>query len=192
MRCSIGIARDHRAGIFDDMAARAGDADLGDDPQRHVLGGDMRRQLAVEPDAHALRPLHRHHLRGEDVRKLGGAAAERERAEAADRAGVAVGHRMRRARQHHAELRRDHVRNALLGIAEVEHPDVVLGAALAHRAEEGRARTDWCCRRGRAWWRRCDPASRTSDRAAAPAGAASPAISNACGACSSCSTWRSI
>ena len=28
MRCSIGMARDRAAGIFDHVAARAGDADL--------------------------------------------------------------------------------------------------------------------------------------------------------------------
>ena len=140
MRCSIGMARDGGAGIFDHVAARAGDAELGDDAQRHVLGGDMRRQPCRRAGSHALRPLHRHHLRRQDVRELGGAAAEGQRAEPADRAGVAVGHRMRRARQHHAELRRDHVRDALLGIVEVEHPDAVPAAALAHRPEEGRAR----------------------------------------------------
>ena len=35
---------------------------------------------------------------------------------------------------------------------------------------------DWCCRRGRAWWRRYGPAPRTSGRAAAPAAFVFPAI----------------
>ncbi len=73
------------------------------------------------------------------MRELGGAAAERERAEPAHGRGVAVGHRMGRARQHHAELGRDHMRDALLGIAEIEHADAVPAAALAHGAQEGRA-----------------------------------------------------
>ena len=140
MRCSIGMERDCRPGIFDDVAARAGDADFRDDSKGDILGGDMRRQLAVEPDQHRLRPLHRDHLRREDMRELGRAAAERQRSDASDRAGVAVRHRMRRARQHHAKLRRDDVRNALLRIVKIEHLDLVPGAALAHRLEKGRAR----------------------------------------------------
>ena len=52
------------------------------------------------------RPFQRHHLGGQNMRELAGAAAESQRADAADRAGVTVGHRMRRARQHDAEFRR--------------------------------------------------------------------------------------
>ena len=74
------------------------------------------------------------------MRKLGRAAAERQCSHAADGAGVTVRHRMRRARQHHAELRRDDVRNALLRIVQIENLDPVPGAALAHRLEKGRAR----------------------------------------------------
>ena len=44
---------------------------------------------------------------------------------AADRAGMAVGNRVRRARQDDAEFRRHHVRDALLGIADVEQSDAV-------------------------------------------------------------------
>ena len=71
--------------------------------------------------------------------ELGGADPEGERAEAADGAGMAVGHGMGRARQHHAELRRDHMGDALLGIAEIEDADAVAAAALAHRPQERRA-----------------------------------------------------
>ena len=39
---------DHVAGIFDDVAGAAGGADLADDGEDHVLGGDARRQLAVD------------------------------------------------------------------------------------------------------------------------------------------------
>jgi hypothetical protein len=74
------------------------------------------------------------------MRELAGAAAEGERAEPAHGAGVAVGHRVGRARQHHAELGRDHVRDALLGIVDVEQADAVAAAAFAHRLEKGRAR----------------------------------------------------
>ena len=85
----------------------------------------MRAELAVEPDAHALRPLHRDHLRRQDMLELARAAAKRQRAEPADRAGMAVRHRMRRAGQHHAEFGRDDMGDALLRIVEIEHADVV-------------------------------------------------------------------
>ena len=68
--------------------------------------------------------------------ELGGADGESERAEAADGAGMAVGHRMGRARQHHAQFRRHHMGDALLGIAEIEDADAVAAAALAHGAQK--------------------------------------------------------
>ena len=121
------------------MAARAGDAELGDDAQRHVLGRHLRAEPAFEAYQHALRTPQRHHLRRQDVRELRGAAAEGERAEAAHRAGMAVGNGVGRARQHHAELRRDDVGDALLGVIDVKNSDVVATAALAHRLDERRA-----------------------------------------------------
>src|SRR5215472_3851862 len=86
-----------RAGIFDDVAARAGNADLGDDAQGHVLGADTGAEPAVELHPHFFRLFERHDLRGQDMRKLASAAAERERPDAADRAGVTIRHRMGRA-----------------------------------------------------------------------------------------------
>ena len=94
----------------------------------------MGAEPAVKPRAHALRPLQRHHLRGENMRHLAGAAAEGERADAADGAGVAVRRRMGRARQHDAEFRRHHVGDALLRIVDVEKFYAVLARAFAHGA----------------------------------------------------------
>ena len=99
----------------------------------------MGAEPAVEPHPHALRPLHRDHLRGENMPELGGAAAEGERTEPADRAGMAVGNRMRRTRQDDAHFRRDDVADALLAIVDVEQPDAVLAATFAHRLDEGGA-----------------------------------------------------
>ena len=140
MRCSIGMARITEPAYsttWPRAPATPISAMIRSATSLAVTCGD---ELAVEPHQHPLRPLHRHHLRRENMRELRRAAAERQRADAADRAGVTVGHRVRRARQHHAELRRDDVRNALLGIVKIEHLDVVLGAALAHRLEKRRAR----------------------------------------------------
>ena len=97
-------------------------------------------EAAFEADQHALRALERHGLRGEDVRELARSAPEGERANPADGAGMAVGHGMGRAGQHHAELGRDHMRDPLLGIGDVEQPDAMAAAAFAHRLEERRAR----------------------------------------------------
>jgi hypothetical protein len=120
------------------MAAPAGEAELGDDAQGHVLSGDASAETAVEPYAHGFRPLQRHHLGRQDVLQLAGAAAERKRAEPSDGRRMAVRYRVRRARQHHPEFGRDHVADALLGVAEVEQPDAMPAAALAHGTEERR------------------------------------------------------
>jgi hypothetical protein len=41
------------------------------------------------------------------------------------------------ARQNHAELRRDHVTDALLGIAEVEEANAVAATSFAHGPKKG-------------------------------------------------------
>ena len=105
---------------------------------RHVLH-ELHAPHAFEPDQHALGTLQCHHLRRENMRELGGAASEGERPEAAHRAGVAVRHRVGRTRQHHAELRRDYVRDALLWIVDVVKLDAVLPATFAHGLEKRRA-----------------------------------------------------
>jgi hypothetical protein len=122
--------------VFNSMTAPTGDADLGDNAQRSVLRGDIGAEPAVQPHPHALRPLHRQHLRRQDVLEFAGAAAEGERAEAADRRRVAVRYCVRRAGQHHAELGRHDVRNALLRIAEVEQPYAELLGAGAGSAQQ--------------------------------------------------------
>ncbi len=126
-------------GKFDRVAAAARDPDLGDDAEREILRGHLRPQPAVGPHPHAPGTPERQHLGGEHVLELGGAAPEGEHAEAADRAGVAVRHRVGGARQHHAELGRHHVRDALLRIAEIEQPDAMARAAGPGRAQERRA-----------------------------------------------------
>ncbi len=180
-----------RAGVLHDVAARARNADFRYDSQGDVLGGDVRRELAVEPHPHPLRPLHRHHLRRENMRELGCSAAERQCSDASDGARVQIRHRMRRARQHHAELRRDHVRNALLGVVKIENFDLISGAALAHRLDKRRAR-----RIGvvvAAGLGRNGMIHRENVRSGRRTGRCCfSSASKACGACSSCSTWRSM
>ena len=50
---------------------------------------------------------------------------------------------MGRARQHHAELRRDDMRDALLGIAEIEDADAVAGGCPRAWRAGRRRRPDW-------------------------------------------------
>ncbi len=120
----------------------------------------MGSEPALDPHAHALGPLERDHLGGQDMLELAGAAAEGERSQPADRAGMAVGHRMGGAGQHHAELGRHHMGNALLRIVDVEQPDAVAGAALPHGLQERRALRIGGVVRGRAGSRPYDPAPR--------------------------------
>ncbi len=76
------------AGEFDDMAGAAGRADLADDGEDDVLGGDAGRQLAVDTHQHVLGLLLDQRLRGEHMLDLGRADAMRQRAERAMRRGV--------------------------------------------------------------------------------------------------------
>ena len=67
------------------------DADLADDGEDQVLGGDARaRSAPVDVDGEGLRPALQQALRGEHVADFGRADAEGEGAERAMRAGVAV------------------------------------------------------------------------------------------------------
>ena len=106
-----------RTCIFDDVAARASDAELGDQPQCNVLRTNMRSLAGRRAVRACPRPFHRHHLRRENVRHLAGADAESQRANAADGTGVAVRNCVRCAWQHDAEFRCHDVGNALLRIA---------------------------------------------------------------------------
>ena len=81
---------DRLAGIFQRIAGAAGGADLADDGEDDVLGGDAVRQLAVDHRAHVLRFGLDQRLRRQHVLDFRGADAVGERAEGAVRRGVAV------------------------------------------------------------------------------------------------------
>ena len=98
------------------MAGAAGRADLADDREDHVLGGDAGRQLAVDGDAHVLRLALDQRLRGEHVLDLARADAVRERTEGAVRRGVAVAADDGHAGQGEALLRADDVDDALAAV----------------------------------------------------------------------------
>ena len=116
MRPSIDEGGDRVAGIFERIAGAAGGADLADDGEDDVLGGDAVRQLAVDHRAHVLRLLLVERLGREHVLDLGRADAVGERAERAVGGGVAVAAHERGARQGEALLRTDDVHDALAAV----------------------------------------------------------------------------
>ena len=104
---------DRLAGIFQRIAGAAGGADLADDGEDDVLGGDAGRQLAVDHRAHVLRLRLDQRLRRQHVLDFRGADAVGERAERAVGRGVAVAAHQRDAGQREALLGADDVDDAL-------------------------------------------------------------------------------
>jgi hypothetical protein len=120
-----------RAGVLDDIAGGAGGADLADDVQDDVLGGDADGERAFDVDAEGFWLRLRKGLRGHDVLDFGGADAEGERAECAVGAGVRVAADDRHPWLRQAKLRPDDVDDALRGRLHVEELDAELGAVVA-------------------------------------------------------------
>ena len=98
------------------MAGAAGRADLADDGEDDVLGGDAFGQRPVDADPHVLRLRLDQGLGRQHMLDLGGADAVRERAEGAVGRGVAVAADDRRARQREPLLRPDDVHDALAAV----------------------------------------------------------------------------
>ena len=149
---------DGAAAVLQDVALAAAGADLRDDGEHDVLGGDAVGELAVDGDRHGPERLERQGLGGEHVLDLGGADAERERAERAVRRGVAVTADDGHARLGQPELRADDVHDALLGVAHRVDRDAELLAVAAQRLDLGAAHR--VGDRARAWSGRCGPRSR--------------------------------
>ncbi len=123
------------AGELDGAADAAIRPDLADEGEDHVLGMDARRQRALEIDPHRLRLDLRQGLRREDMLALGRADAPGERADAADRAGVAVAAHQSEAGQRDAELGRDDMDDALPLVVHVEEIEAVFLRAAPRRAD---------------------------------------------------------
>ncbi|MCY1226238.1 hypothetical protein D9M72_384640 [compost metagenome] len=126
---------DRLAGKFDDVAGTAGRADLADDGEDDVLGGDAGRQLAVDAHQHVLRLLLDQRLGGEHVLDLGRADAMGQRTEGAVRRSVAVTADDGHARQGEALLRADDVHDALALVVLGVVFDAELGGVLGQRLD---------------------------------------------------------
>ncbi len=113
MRPSIGQRADRLAGILQHVAGSARGADLADDGEDDVLGGDAVRQLAVDDCAHVLRFLLDQRLRRQHMLDLGSTDAVRQRTECAVGRSVAVAADDGGAGQREALLGADDVNDAL-------------------------------------------------------------------------------
>ena len=124
----------HRlAGIFDDMAGAAGSADLADDGEDDVLGGDAVFQRAVDAHPHVLGLLLDQRLGGEHVLDLARADAVGERAEGAVGRGVGIAADDGGARQREALLGPDHMHDALAAVALMVIFDAEVARVLGER-----------------------------------------------------------
>ena len=139
IRPSIESAADRLAGIFHHIAGAAVGADLADQRQHHVLGGDAGRRLAVKLISMFLAFARAQRLRRQHVLDLGRADAERQRAERAMRGGVAIAADDRHAGLRPPLLRPDHVHDAVADIAHREKLDPLFGDVLAQRLSCSRA-----------------------------------------------------
>ena len=117
-----GQGFDRRAGVFDQQAGAAADAEPGDDRQDEILCGRACREPAVDGDPHRLRRGLPQHLRRHRMRRFGGADTEGERTERAVRRGMQVAADDHQPRMGNSLLGSDDVQDSL---AFVHHADDV-------------------------------------------------------------------
>ncbi len=127
--------RDGVAGVLVGEPDAAVDAEPTDDLENDVLGVDPRREPARHENAADLQRIERQALRRQHVAHLRGADAERDRAERAVGRRVAVAARDRHPRLGQAELRPDHMDDALRAALKIEQPHAVLAAVALERGE---------------------------------------------------------
>src|SRR5258705_10383662 len=96
-----------------------------DKSEDEVLGGDTGRQPAFEAHPHGFWPPLNQRLGREYMCQLAGANAERQGAQPAMGAGMAVAADDQAAGKAEAKLGSNHMDDALPGLIDVEHPDAV-------------------------------------------------------------------
>ncbi len=111
---------------FDGIAGTAGGADLADDRQHDILGGDPRSHLAVHTDQHRLGLLLDQALGGQDMFHLRGADAEGQGPQCPMGGGVGIAADHGHTRQGRPLLRPHHMDYALteVGHAEFGQPEL--------------------------------------------------------------------
>ena len=117
------------------MAVAAGGADLADDGEDDVLGGDAFGKFAIDAHQHVLGLGLDQRLGGEHMLDLGCADAVRQRAESAMRRGMAVAADDGCAGQGEALLGSDHMHDALAAVALVIIFDAEILGVLGERGD---------------------------------------------------------
>src|ERR1019366_8258279 len=119
---------DCAAGVFEDAAGAAADADGGNQREDDVLGGNARAEAAFHPPLEGLRLALQHALRGQHLLDFAGADAESQHAERAVGGGVAVAADHGHAGLGESQFGADHVDDALLAAVHAEAAYAELGA----------------------------------------------------------------
>ena len=117
------------------MAGAAGGADLADDGEDDVLGGDALGKRAVDAHPHVFRLLLDQRLGGEHMLNLARADAVGERAEGAVGRSMAVAANDGGAGQREALLGTDDMHDALAAVALVVILDAELACVLGERRD---------------------------------------------------------
>src|SRR5439155_13221585 len=117
-------------GVLDHVAGSPTNSQSCTDGKDHILGRHARAQRTIDAHLERLRTRLEQALRREHVRHLRRADAERQRAERAVRARVAVAAYHRYAGLREAELGSDDVHDPLSLVAEREQRDAELLAVL--------------------------------------------------------------
>ena len=128
---------DGLAAVLDDVALPAARARVGDEREHQVLGGHAAGRLPLIVTAIVLGLACISVCVASTCSTSDGADAERDRAERAVRAGVAVAADDRHAGLGQAELRADHVHDALLDVAERVQADAELLGVATQRLDLG-------------------------------------------------------
>ena len=115
------------------MAGGPGGADGAEHAEGGILGRDAERQRAREADLHGPRAELPQALCCEHVFHLGCSDAKRKGAEGPVRAGMRVAADDHRSRERQAELRADHVHDALPSMTHAKAGDSVLRAVALQR-----------------------------------------------------------
>ena len=183
---------DRLAGVLDAVAGAALGGDAADQVEDQVLGRHAAGQPAVDADLQRLGLVLQQRLRGQHVLDLAGADAEGQRPERPVRGRVAVAADDRHARLGQAQLRPDHVDDALVLVVQVVEADAELRGSCRGACRSAAWRSGRRSAASGRWWARCGRRWPRSARAGATLRPARRRPSNAWGLVTSWTRCRSM